>query len=641
MLGLLLAILFGSLAAGVRWGEADWKPGLALDLQGGTQVILTPRATNGAEVTEENLQRAVAIISRRVNSTGVSEAQVQVQGGRNIVVAIPGTPSRETLNLIKQSAQLRFRPVILEVPTEAPIELPQEPGAEQPSLEQPAPGEPAPGEPAPGEPAPAEPAPGEPVPGEPVPAEPAPEPTPSPTQSGNGAVVPSALLAATPSPAPEAPVTEPTEGPTTEVPTTEAPAPEAPAPAPSPTGGPAQPTATPTPPPTDNSDLAWVTPEVQQILTDLDCSNPEPGFLDDRERVLVTCNQEGTAKYVLGPVELDGTAISSASSAQAQNEQGLATGGWEVRMNFTGEGGRTFEEITKRLSVLPPPQNQFGIVLDGLVITAPRLSGPIPGGLASIEGDFTQEETETLASQLRFGALPLSFEVESEEQVSATLGQDQLRNGLIAGLIGLALVVVYSLIQYRALGLVTVGSLLIAGLLTYGVIALLSWLQGYRLSLAGVVGLIVAIGITADSFIVFFERVRDEIRGGRGLTSAVEVAWHRARRTILISGAVNLLSAVVLFVLAVGNVQGFAFTLGVTTLIDVVVVFLFTHPIVALMARTKFFGGGHKLSGFDPVHLGSVVARHALRAGPPQETTIAARRAAARAQSSTDAGSDA
>ncbi|GAB7189830.1 hypothetical protein NUM3379_05360 [Kineococcus sp. NUM-3379] len=639
MLGIILALLFGGLAAGVRWGEATFRPGLALDLEGGTQVILTPRSTNGAEVTPENLERAVAIISRRVNSTGVTEAQVQVQGGRNISVSIPGTPSRETLDLVRRSAQLRFRPVIA-VTGAGPAPQVQAPPAE--------------GDPAapPADPAapPADPAapPADPAAPPANPAAPA-EPAPSPTQSGNGAVVPRALLAATPAPPAPAP-TDAAPAPAAPAPTDGAPAPAAPAPtdaapAPSPTGPPGQPTDAPTPQPTSNSDQAWLTPDVQRLIVELDCANPDKWagtVVDDAKKPLVTCGSEGAFKYVLGPVELEGTAITDASSAQAQNEQGVPTGGWVVNMRFNGAGARAFEETTKRISALPEPQNAFAIVLDGLVITAPSVRGPIPGGSAQIEGDFTQEETETLASQLRFGALPLSFDVQTEQQVSATLGQDQLRNGLLAGLIGLVLVVVYSLVQYRALGLVTVGSLGIAAALTYIVIALLSWVQDYRLSLAGIVGLIVAIGVTADSFIVFFERVRDEIRDGRGLVSAVEVGWHRARRTILISDAVTLLSAVVLFVLSTGNVQGFAFTLGVTTLVDVAVVFLFTHPVVAVMARTKFFGGGHKLSGFDPVHLGSVVARTAVRSGAGEKReTIAARRAAARAQSSTDAGGDA
>jgi preprotein translocase subunit SecD len=177
---------------------------------------------------------------------------------------------------------------------------------------------------------------------------------------------------------------------------------------------------------------------------------------------------------------------------------------------------------------------------------------------------------------------------------------------MIAGAIGLLLVFLYTLLQYRTLGFVTIFSLVIAAALSYLTIALLSWQMGYRLSLAGVAGFIVAIGFTADSFIVYFERVRDELREGRGLESAVEAGWRRARRTIYAAKTTNLLAAVVLYILAVGNVQGFAFTLGLTTIIDVIIVVLFTHPMLQLFARTEFFASGHKLSGLDPTALGAV-----------------------------------
>ena len=252
--------------------------------------------------------------------------------------------------------------------------------------------------------------------------------------------------------------------------------------------------------------------------------------------------------------------------------------------------------MTTRLQAQTSPQNQFAMVLDGLVISAPSLKPGviISDGKAVISGNFTRESAASLANQLNFGSLPISFTVQSEEQISATLGSEQLRMGLIAGLIGLVLVVVYSMFQYRALGLVTVSSLVVSATITYAIITLLSWLYGYRLSLPGVAGLIVAIGITADSFIVYFERIRDELREGRVLVAAVERGWDRARRTILASDTVNLLAAVVLYLLAVGGVKGFAFTLGLTTLIDVLVVFMFTHPVMELLSKTKFFGRGSR-----------------------------------------------
>ncbi|WP_432494425.1 protein translocase subunit SecD [Kineococcus gypseus] len=638
LLVLLTALVFGAVGAGSIWGSARWAPGLALDLEGGTQVVLTPRAVDGGEVDAEQVQRAANIIRQRVDATGLSESQVQVQGGQNISVSIPGQASREQLDLIAQSAQLRMRVVLYAEPV-AP------PGAPAPTAEP----EPTDGATPPADgasPAPTDGASPSPSEGATAPPEqgatppPADAPAPEPTQSADGAAAPAALQQA--APAPTDPAASAPADPAATAPPAEPAAPPAPpatpptlldlaTPAPEP--GPGQPREAPTPAPADASDDAWLSsPGLAEVFQALDCTDPAQrtgGVVDDPALPLVTCNQDGTEKYVLGPAELEGTQLTDATAAQARNSQGYATGGWTVQLSFDGSGDEAFEALTARISQLQDPKNRFAAVLDGLVVTAPVVSQTIATD-PEITGNFTQESADALAQQLKFGALPLSFEPQTEDQISATLGEDQLRNGLIAGLVGLVLVVAYSFVQYRGLALVTVGSLLLAAALNYGVLLLLSWLQGFRLSLAGVAGLIVAIGTTADSFIIYFERVRDEIRDGRVLTSAVEAGWRRARRTILISDAVTLLSAVVLFVLAAGNVRGFAYTLGISTLIDVVVVVLFTHPVVALLARTRFFGGGHKLSGFDPEHLGSAVARHALHGGA-RRPTVAERRAAERA----------
>jgi len=252
------------------------------------------------------------------------------------------------------------------------------------------------------------------------------------------------------------------------------------------------------------------------------------------------------------------------------------------------------------------PANQFAFVLDGKVLSAPTMNAQILDGRPSITGGFTQESAKQLADQLKFGALPIGFTVQSQEDISATLGANQLQAGLLAGLIGLLLVVIYSFFQYRVLGMLTVASLVVAGVLTYLMLVLLSWRQGYRLSLAGVTGVIVAVGITADSFIVYFERIRDALRDGLPLGRAVENGWKKAIRTILASDGINFLAAAILFILAVGSVRGFAFTLGLTTLIDVLVVMLFTHPMMALLARTRFYSNGHRFSGLDPNRLGAV-----------------------------------
>jgi preprotein translocase subunit SecD len=273
-------------------------------------------------------------------------------------------------------------------------------------------------------------------------------------------------------------------------------------------------------------------------------------------------------------------------------------------------------------------RNRFAIVLDKLVITAPSTNAVITNGQASITGSFTIESARDLAQQLKFGALPMSFALQTQDDISPTLGKEQLALGLLAGAIGMLLVVGYSILQYRLLGLVTVASLVIAALLTYAVLTLLGWSHNFRLTMAGVTGIIVAIGVTADSFIVYFERVRDEVREGRPLVTAVDAGWSRAKRTILAADAVNLLAAGVLYVLAASNVRGFAFALGITTLIDMMVVFLFTHPVLALLSYTKFFGEGHPWSGLDPKRLGAkprYVGRGRFAAPAPQPVEAGAK----------------
>ncbi|PYY35039.1 protein translocase subunit SecD [Curtobacterium sp. MCJR17_055] len=375
---------------------------------------------------------------------------------------------------------------------------------------------------------------------------------------------------------------------------------------PTPYSPPASLQASPSAEPTNGSDLAWVTPKLQDLYTNYKCSAPDDVTAAPDDEPLVTCDADGTAKYILGPVEVSGADISNATSGLASNSQGTTTGEWAVNLTFNGAGTKDFATVTNRLVSLAQPQNQFAIVLDGTVITAPSTNAAITNGKAQITGAFTADSSKTLADQLKYGALPINFQVQSNEVISATLGTAQLVGGLVAGLIGLVLVIIYSVIQYRALAFVTVLSLGVAAALTYLVIAIMSWRVDYRLSLAGVAGLIVAIGITADSFIVYFERIRDELRDGRALESAVESGWKRALRTILASDSVNFLAAVTLYVLAVSDVKGFAFTLLLTTLIDVVVVALFTHPMMQLIARSRFFGEGHTFSGLDPAALGAV-----------------------------------
>jgi preprotein translocase subunit SecD len=500
ILGLTGLIAVGSLSD----ENASFTPKLALDLQGGTQVILSPLLLDGQAVTSEQLDQAVSIIRQRVDASGVSESQVITQGDRNIIVSIPGVPDENTLALIKASAKLEFRAVLV---TSA--------GAPASSID-------------------------------------------GGDQAGDGG-------------------------------NTDGSSPDEQAP------------SVPNASPTDPSDLNWVTPELQAEFDALDCASSfrEPGQVDDPKVPLLTCDVTGTQKYILGPVEVEGANISDASNGTVQSQTGASTNTWAVNLDFDSLGSQAFADVTQRLFPLAAPRNQFAITLDGFVITAPATQAVITNGSAQITGNFDRDSSKVLADQLKYGSLPIGFEVESQENISASLGSEQLTNGLIAGLIGLILVVIYSAFQYRGLAIVTVGSLLVAAILVYLFIAVLSWRQGYRLSLAGVAGLIVAIGITVDSFIVYFERVRDEIREGRSLEVAVENAWKRALRTILASDAVSFTAAATLFLLTVGNVRGFAFTLGLTTIVDLIVVLLFTHPLLRLLARTKFFSSGHPWSGFD------------------------------------------
>jgi preprotein translocase subunit SecD len=375
---------------------------------------------------------------------------------------------------------------------------------------------------------------------------------------------------------------------------------------------------TPTSKPTNGSDLAYVTPALEAEYENFNCKGKAEANsnLAPDNKPLITCDSAHSQKFILGPVELAGTSITDAEAALVQTSTGASTGEWGVNITFNQAGGAKFESIGNRLIALSSPRNQFAVVLDGEVITDPQVLGV--SSSPQITGNFTQNSATTLAQQLKFGALPVSFKVLTRNTVSAELGSASLQGGLLAGLIGLILVVGYSLFQYRLLGFVTIASLVCSAIITYLLITYLAWQADYRLSLAGVAGLIVAIGITADSFIVYFERIRDELRDGRGLESSVEAGWKRAIRTVLASDSVNLLAAVILFILAVGDVKGFALTLGLTTIIDVVVVSLFTHPTLQLLARLRFFYEGHRFSGLDPNALGAVYRGRAQFRTPGQ-----------------------
>lgn len=338
------------------------------------------------------------------------------------------------------------------------------------------------------------------------------------------------------------------------------------------------------------------------LFEDFQCTDDVTERMDS---AIVVCDEDSLQKYLLGPVAIQGQNVTTASSGIPQGDLSYA-----VTLSFDSEGARALDQLTGSLSARPYPNNMFAIVLDGVVRSAATVETRIPNGEALIRGNFTADTATGLANVLKFGALPLDFETSQVESVSPTLGGEQLRVGVIAGVVGLGIVALYAFFYYRGLGIVVIGSLAVAAATTYAVMVLLGEAVGFALSLPAVAGAIVGIAVTADSFVIFFERIRDEIRDGRSLTSSIVSGWQKARGTIVVSDAVSLLSAVVLFFLAFGGVKGFAFTLGLTTLIDLAVCFFFTVPLVRLLGRTKFFGQGHKLSGLNAEHMG--VSRDSL-----------------------------
>ena len=347
-----------------------------------------------------------------------------------------------------------------------------------------------------------------------------------------------------------------------------------------------------------NLDKAFV-----EVFQALDCSKSsvlEGGKIDDPNKYLITCSKDGAIKYVLTPAALSGADVQSATATLPTQ----GAGGWQVDLTMTTKGAKTFADLTKYLYKQKDPTNQLAIALDGLVVSAPKINEPILGGNAQITGSFTAEEAKNLSEVLKYGALPVSLSVDEVQQISPTLGNDQLRAGLLAGLFGLILVILYLLLYYRALGIVAVFSLIVAALMSYLIFIILGNEIHFTMTLAGIAGAIVAIGITADSFIVYFERLRDELREGKRLRSSVDHGWDRARRTILAADFVSLLAAVVLYYLSVGSVRGFAFTLGLTTVIDVVVAFLFTRPLVYKLAESKWMNSGSSMTGVSPARLG-------------------------------------
>ncbi|MDV6013319.1 protein translocase subunit SecD [Haloechinothrix sp. LS1_15] len=571
---LIMVVLYGLV---FFTGDREARPTLGIDLSGGTTVTMTARTADGEEPERERLEQAREVINERVDGMGVAGTEV-VLDGSNIVITVPGEEGEEARTL-GQTAKLQFREVIAQVPVEDEgAELPEDPesdaqqGAEEPEEEG---EEPAEGggatrggeRPATGGDAVREQDPGD------------------NGNGGNGDAGGAAIEQ-------DELIDEETRQEILEAREVR-----------------------------QNPDIGGEGPEAQQAiqaaLDALDCSPSAADPLrgnDDPELPLVACSQDREpadlddpdaippSKYVLGPVILEGERIDEAGSSIRQDGPGF-----QVNLSFDGEGTRTWAEITSEFAQ-HPEQKRVAFVLDTQVVSAPSVDEPIPGGDTRITGNFGQREAQELADFLEFGALPLSFEQSDARTVSPTLGLASLQAGLLAGAIGFALVIGYSLLYYRLLGALLVASLGLTAALIYPVIVLLSRWMGYTLDLAGVAGLIIAIGVTADSFVVYFERLKDEIRTGRTVRSAVPRAWVRARRTILSADAVVFIAAGVLYLLAVGQVKGFAFTIGLTTVLDLVVVFLVTHPLLVIAGHWKVLNN-RKLSGLGWVQDLGVVAQ--------------------------------
>jgi preprotein translocase subunit SecD len=551
-----LAVAYGLVAL-----LGTWKPALGLDLEGGTQITLI---ANGS-VQKDQLTQAANIIDERVNGSGVSEAQVTTQGSNEIVVQVPGPTGNSLVKTVLRQARLRFR-LVAQVPQSAP----------QTPLPSAAPTQ---------------------SPGSGVTLPPSSAPTTSgkstkPKADSTGKNRAPALVSknkhkkANPSSSPTATPAEQAPDSTSQVKYTEA-----------------------------NKKafadgLSWMTnpdPQSVAVFNAYTCPSKKP-VVDDPSIPIVTCSLKPDpttgqyAKYLLSPAQIEGTDITSASAAAPGSQQGQVQ--WSVNLQMNSHG----TEIQRKLStVMSGDQSKtFAIVLDGQVISTPFFKGVIPDGTSQITGNFSETEAKSLATSLKYGALPISFDKNktTNEVIGPSLAGDQLSAGITAGIAGLALVMIYCLFYYRGLGLVVITSLLVAGATTYAMVLLLAKSAGFTLTLPGIAGLIVAVGITADSFIVFFERIRDEMRSGKSMRVAVEAGWIRARATCVAADAVSILAAVVLYIFAAGVVKGFAFALGLSTIIDLAVFFWFTKPMVSWLARFAFFNKGHKLSGLDAENLG-------------------------------------
>jgi preprotein translocase subunit SecD len=561
-LAIFLLIVVGLYSLVFFTGDGKPVPKLGIDLQGGTSVVLTARTPDGSEPSRDSLNTARSIINQRVDGLGVSGAEV-VLDGNNIVITVPGSDNSEQAKTLSQTAKLGFREVIAGPFDPAQLAAADDEGQGDSGDEDSGDKK---DEESKGD-----------------------KPKASSGGEGNNG---SGGGSAPASAADRAPAQQPENDDNLDEETKKQIAAARKV--------------------RQSKDLASQDQNKQSAAIEAAVKALEgcgPKFDDplrgnDRPDLpLVACHQKqensdaGPQAYVLGPVVLDGTMVSNSTSSV--NPDGA---GYQVNIDFTSEGNEKWSELTAQLaqkSKMQPTPALVAFVLDTEVVSAPQVTQQISGN-TRITGDFSEQEARDLAEILKYGSLPLSFETQDAQSVSPTLGLSSLRAGLIAGAIGLALVALYCLFYYRLLGVLLFASLVLTAGVVYPVIILLGRSVGYTLDLAGVAGLIISVGVTADSFIIYFERIKDEIRDGRSVRSAVPRAWVRARRTILSADAVVLLAAVVLYILAIGQVKGFAFTVGLSTALDLLVVFLVTHPLMVVAGNWKILNN-RALSGLGLV----------------------------------------
>ncbi|SCG60807.1 preprotein translocase subunit SecD [Micromonospora echinaurantiaca] len=586
VLGLIFVVLYLLVffSGGASGGLKDrLEPRLGLDLVGGTR--LTLEATNtvdGRAPTAENLEEARQIIESRVNAFGVAEAEVVTEGNRNIVISLPG--ENRDLTEVGSAAELRFRKLLKAADgsgaVTAPAATPTPSGTASPAPSGSA---------------------------APTPSASAPAATASPTAGGQGgsAPAPSATPSASPSaaaPSPSASAAPVPQGIEEQRKAVEQKVGAAAWAAASGLQGPAdlssdpslaeklKPFASLTP-----REVAVLPATMQFNVPQISCAQLDdrpPASISDPNQQVVAC-EDGAAKYLLDVAKVLGTDVSDANAVLDQ------TSAWVVSLDFTGDGQEKWTNLTREAfnneggacdatALGQDGKCRVAVVLDNEIVSSPEIQGVLTGN-SQITGSFNQKDASELAGQLRYGALPVTFEAQEQQNVTATLGASHLRAGLLAAGIGMLLVIIYSFFYYRLLGSVIFLSLILSALLVFGALVVLGRQIGFTLTLAGIAGMIVSLGVAADSFVIYFERLKDEIREGRSPRSAVPRAWIRARRTIISANAITLMSAVVLYIVSVGTVKGFAFALGLATVLDLVVVFLFRHPIMTMFARTRAF----------------------------------------------------